>query len=308
MNVDLSIDLTKGVNLPNPTMNASGCVGTTAASLKRLAKFGAGALCTKSISLVPHLGNLGPVVAEVPGGILNCIGGTNPGSDEYVEEIRILLKEIDIPVIASVEASAGYEEAVKMASEIEVSVIEMNISCAHRAHGVIGKNPDLTEKVTRIAKENSKSIPLFMKLTPNVNDIAEVAKAAERGGADGIVAINSLGPGMVIDTETARPLLGGPGGKGGFTGPALRTIAVRCVADIARAVDIPIIGVGGISSGNDALELLMAGARAVQIGTALMYEGLGVFTKVNDEIATFMKRKSFKKLDEIVGLSLQYLG
>lgn len=307
MTVDLSIELCKDLKMPNPTMNASGCVGTTASSLERLARHGAGALCTKSISLSSHAGNLGPVVAEVPGGILNCIGGTNPGCPEYIDEIRLLLESVEVPVFASVEASEGYEEAVSKAAEINVAAIEMNISCAHRAHGVIGKDAKTTEDVTSIAKEHAGKIPVFMKLTPNVNDITPIAKAAERGGADGIVAINSLGPGMVIDTESGRPLLGGPGGRGGFTGPALRPIAVRCVADIARAVDIPVIGVGGISSGNDALEMIMVGARSVQIGTALMYQGYDIFTKVTSEISTFMMRKNFKKIEDMVGFSLDYL-
>lgn len=307
MRSDLSVDLLRGLRMPNPTMNASGCVGTTASSLERLARYGAGALCTKSISLGPHLGNPGPVIVEVPGGILNCVGGTNPGSTEYIDEIRQLLKKIRIPVFASVEASEGFEKAVSSAAEIGVAAIEMNISCAHRAHGVIGKDAILTERVTGIAKEHAGNVPVFMKLTPNVNDITPIAKATEKGGADGIVAINSLGPGMVIDTETGRPVLGGPGGKGGFTGPALKPIAVRCVADIARAVQLPIVGVGGISSGNDALEMIMAGAKAVQIGTSLMYQGHGIFAKVTNEIAAFMMRKSFRRIDEMVGLSLNYL-
>jgi dihydroorotate dehydrogenase (NAD+) catalytic subunit len=307
MSIDVSVHLLPGVKMPNPTMNASGCVGTTAATLMRLARHGAGALVTKSISLRANQGNPGPVIAEVTGGILNCIGGTNPGSEEYIEEIRHLKKEVNVPIVASVEASEGYEKAVSKAAAIGVEVLEMNISCAHRAHGVIGKDAITTEKATRISKEHADKIPVLMKLTPNVNDIAPIAKAAEDGGADGIVAINSVGPGMVIDIESGRPLLGGPGGRGGLTGPAVKPIAVRCVSEIARAVEIPVIGVGGISCGNDAIEMMMAGASAVQIGTALMYQGIDVFNSVTNEIAAFMKRKNYAKIRDIIGIALPHL-
>lgn len=308
MKTDVSVHLLKSVKMPNPTMNASGCVGTTAATLARLSRYGAGALVTKSISSRANQGNLGPVVAEVTGGILNCIGGTNPGSEEYIEEIRQLKKKVKIPIFASVEASEGYEEAVSKAAEIGVEVIEMNISCAHRAHGVIGKDATTTERATRIAKEHAEKSPVFMKLTPNVNDIAPIAKAAEDGGADGIVAINSLGPGMVIDIDSGRPLLGGPGGKGGFTGPALKPIAVRCVSEIARAVEIPVVGVGGISNGYDAVEMIMAGASAVQIGTAIMIQGIEVFKRITNEITAFMKRKNYSKIGDMVGIALTHLS
>ena len=291
-----------GVKLKNPTMLAAGILGCTAASMNWVSRSGAGAVVTKSFSLKPNKGYCNPTTVEVAGGIINAIGLSNPGVDVFIDELEKI--ESEIPTVASIYGSSGFEFA-QIASKIEdkVNLIELNISCPHAQKGCgasIGEDPNLTSEVVEAVK-NTVKIPVIVKLTPNVTDIVEIALTAENAGCDGLTLINSLGPGLKIDIETANPILSNK--FGGMSGPAIKPIALRCVYDVYEAVNIPIIGVGGIVDYKDAIEFLYAGAMCVQIGTAIMYKGPSIFKEINDGIQKFMSKKGYTNIDEMVGIA-----
>ncbi len=299
---DISTRLTK-VKLKNPTILAAGILGSTAASLKRIADSGAGAVTTKSIGPVRSKGNENPVIVEVPNGLINAIGLPSPNPEEAIEELRILLRRVKIPVIASIYGRTIQEfgEVSELVSSVKPAIIEVNISCPNiRDEKPFGIDPESSGRITEIVKD-STNIPVAVKLSPNVADIRAIARAVEDSGADIISAVNSLGPGMVIDIETANPILSNI--FGGVSGNVIKPISVRCVYEIYEEVEIPIIGIGGISSGKDAVEMLMAGASAVGIGTAIRSYGIGVFEKISNEIKTFMKSHNYSKLNDIIGIA-----
>ena len=292
-----------GIKLKNPTVLASGVLGTTGPSLRRIAEEGAGAVTTKSLGTVPREGHKNPTVVELgEGSILNAMGLPNPGVGNYFEELSEA-KKGGVPVIASVFGGTA-DEFAEVAAKIEEAgpdMIELNVSCPNVGKGTLfGKDPVSAAEVTKKVKAAVK-VPVTVKLTPNADRVVEVAKAVEEAGADAITAINSVGPGMAIDIETNLPILSNR--VGGLSGAAIRPIAVKHVFDIYENVKIPIIGLGGISNGQDAIEMLMAGASAVGIGTAVYYQGIDVFKKVSKEIEEFMTRKSFKSIKELVGLA-----
>jgi len=291
-----------GIKMENPTMLAAGILGSTASSLNWAAKSGAGAVVTKSFGLNPNKGYSNPTTVEVTGGVINAIGLSNPGVDNFEKE----LKKLDgtVPAVASIYG-ANPDEFSKIASQVQedVDAIELNVSCPHAMSGcgaAIGQDPTLTSTIVSAVKE-SVNIPIFVKLTPNVTDIVEVALSAEDAGANALTLINSLGPGMRIDIKTGKPILSNR--FGGMSGPAIKPVAIRCVYDVFDAVEIPVIGVGGIRNYEDVLEFIYAGASCVQIGTSIMYEGMEIFGKVNEGLESFMKEMGHKKLEEMVGIA-----
>lgn len=291
-----------GIKMKNPTMLAAGILGNTAASLNLAARSGAGAVVTKSFGLNPNKGYANPTTVEVTGGVINAIGLSNPGVDNFKVELEKLNKSV--PAIASLYG-ANPEEFSEIAARVEglVDALELNVSCPHAMGGcgsAIGQDPDLTAEIVRSVKKSVK-IPVFVKLTPNVTDIVEIARYAENAGADALTMINSLGPGMRIDIETGNPIL--KNRFGGLSGPAVKPIAVRCVFDVYDSVDIPIIGVGGIRDYKDVLEFLYAGASCVQIGTSIMYEGMDIFEKILNGLERFMDGRGYESVNEMVGIA-----
>jgi len=298
---DLSITLC-GMKLPNPTILASGIVGISRASLSLAAKGGAAAVTTKSISIESRKGHPAPIILTYPGGMINSVGYSNPGIDNVGDEFSDL-RSVGAPVIGSL--TGRDEDEYKMLAEktagLNFSALEVVLSCPHTpGYGTMAglSTPEKTETVTRLVKDRSK-VPVFVKLSPNVMGLVDLAKAAEAAGADGITAVNTAGPGMIIDIVSRKPILGGK--IGGISGQALRPIAVRCVYEIAQAVRIPIIGTGGVTTGQDALEMIMAGATAVGIGTGVYDRGITVFRQVCQEMQAFMDKENIKSLKEIRG-------
>jgi dihydroorotate dehydrogenase (NAD+) catalytic subunit len=295
-----------GLKLKNPTILASGFLGVSGKIMKRVAESGAGAVTTKSIGLETRIGHPNPSVIDFGFGIMNAIGLSNPGYKIFGDEIKIA-KESGVPVIASIFGN-NPEDFVTVAQGVEKyepDAIELNISCPNLKKGeilgeLIGKDPDLSYDVVKAVKENVK-LPVITKLTPNVNDIRVIAKAIERAGTDAISAINTLGPGMLINIHVGRPVLANK--FGGVSGPAIHPIAVKCVYDIYETVKVPIIGIGGISDGINAVEMMMAGASAIGIGSAIYYRGIDVFKKVSDEMIEFLDSHNYSNVKEIVGMA-----
>lgn len=293
-----------GVRLENPTVLASGILGVTASSLARVARAGAGAVTMKSIGLEPRSGHDNPTMVEVSGGYLNAMGLPTPGVDESLKEMtqyRVLSK---VPIIASFYG-ADAEGFAEVAGRLDgkADLLEANISCPNVGHEFghpFAASPESAAEVVKRVKKAAKT-PLLVKLSPNVPSIAEVARAVEKAGADGITAINTIGPGMVIDLKTRKPVLANR--AGGLSGPAAKPVMVRCVYDIYEAVKIPILAVGGVTTGEDAAEAIMAGARAVGIGTGIKYRGIGIFDFVKRELRAFMEKEGFKKLKYMVGVA-----
>ena len=294
-----------GLKLANPTMLAAGILGLTGSSLRSVVEAGAGAVVTKSVGLKPREGYPNPTVVQVECGLLNAVGLPNPGIHHFSEEIREA-KEAGVPIIVSVYgySSEEFAEVAKVATEAGADALELNVSCPHveETGAEIGSDPELVAEVVREVKKKVDK-PVFVKLTPNVANIAEIAKAAVEAGADAITAINTVRA-MAIEIETTRPLLANR--IGGLSGPAIKPIAVRCVYEVYREVDVPVIGCGGITSWRDAVEFMLAGASAVQIGTAIAFKGLGVFKSVTKGIDAYVKKKGFGSVKEIVGLSHRY--
>lgn len=291
-----------GITMKNPTMLAAGILGSTASSLNWAAKSGAGAVVTKSFGLNPNKGYSNPTTVEVTGGVINAIGLSNPGVENFQNELKKL--DGSVPAIASIYG-ANPEEFSKIASYIQedVDAVELNVSCPHAMSGcgaAIGQDPLLTSSIVCAVKE-SVNVPVFVKLTPNVTDIVEVAVSAEDAGADAITLINSLGPGMRIDIKTGKPILSNR--FGGLSGPAIKPVAIRCVYDVFDAVEIPLVGVGGIRNFEDVLEFIYAGANCVQIGTSIMYEGMDIFGKVVEGLEGFMGEMGYKHPKEMVGIA-----
>ena len=299
--VDISTQIAS-IQLKNPTILASGIMDEDAGSIQRVIECGAGAIVTKSIGLKPREGYPNPTLVELEHGILNAMGLPNPGIKNYMEEIK-KLKHSKTPIIGSIYG-ANANEFKELSHNMEkhgVDALELNLSCPHaKGYGLeIGFDPTIIKEITSKVKE-TVDVPVFVKLSPNVTDIVELAKAAEAAQADGIVAINSV-KAMKIDLEAKIPVLSNK--IGGYSGKAIKPIGVRCIYEIAGNVDIPVIGVGGVTTGKDAIEYLMAGASAVQIGTGIHYEGIDIFKKICNEIRNWMKNHDYKKLSELIGVA-----
>lgn len=301
--IDLSVNLCS-IPLANPTILASGILGTTKAFLKRVAENGAGAVTIKSISTEPREGHKNPTVITFEAGMLNAVGYSNPGVGAAAREFSNL-QDINAPVIASVIGmqKGDFVRVVEGLSGSQFSAIEIPLSCPHTpGFGLLAGQgtPEATFAITAEVRKVTR-LPIFVKLSPNIPEICTIAKAAEDAGANAITAVNSMGPGMIINIEAQRPVLSFK--VGGVTGDALRPIAVRCVYDLYKAIKIPIIGVGGISTGRHAIEMMMAGASAVGIGTGVYYRGIDVFKKMCDEMTQWMEENGIDNVNKIVGVA-----
>jgi len=280
---------------------ASGILGVAASTMIRAVHAGADAVVTKSLGSSPRKGHAGPVLTASHGGLLNAIGLTNPGIDAFEDEMK-LLNKAKIPVIMSVFGNTPKEIAhiVEKAVKMKPSAIELNLSCPHAEISQISHSPDLTYKYVKSAKEIA-DVPVFAKLTPNASDYVSVGKAAQEAGADAIVAINTV-RGMRIDIHQQQPILGNM--VGGLSGPSIFPIAVRCVYDLYKTLSIPIIGVGGVSSWEDAVEMHLAGARAIQIGTAVMND-IDVFSKIKNGVSRYIEESGLNSVDDIIGAGVK---
>ena len=303
---DLSITLC-GVRLPNPLILAGGILGTEAELLARVARAGAGAVTAKSCSLQPRAGHPNPTVLAWEHGLINAVGLANPGVEAEIEELlraKVLLRPLGAALIASIFADTVEHFAQVAASVVRAGpdLLEVNISCpnVHDEFGTsFSADPGAAADVTAAVKEAvAGATPVLVKLSPNVTDIGAIAHAVQAAGADGITAINTL-TGMVIDVHARRPVLANR--SGGLSGPAIRPLAVRCVYEIYRAVDLPIIGTGGVTSGRDAVEMILAGATAVGIGSAVYSEGPEVFCRIGAETAALMAELGAERVEELRG-------
>lgn len=289
-----------GVELKNPVMTASGTFGSGMeygefVDLNRL-----GAVVTKGVANVPWAGNPTPRVAEVCGGMLNAIGLQNPGIDVFAERDIPFLRQYDTRIVVNVcgRTTEDYLEVVERLGEEPVDLLEINISCPNVREGGIafGQDPKAVEAITRAVRERAKQ-PVIMKLSPNVTDIGEMARAAEAGGADGISLINTL-TGMKIDVNRRCFALANK--TGGMSGPAIRPIAVRMVYQAAHAVKLPVIGMGGIVTAEDALEFIMAGATAVSVGTANFFNPCAT-VEIVEGIEAYMQKNGITDIRELIG-------
>lgn len=294
-----------GLRMKNPVLLASGTCGYGPEYADLIDLNALGAITVKGILSEPWPGNNTPRLVETPGGLLNAIGLQNPGVDGFVREYLPFLRRFDLPVIVNIWGRT-VEEYAEVAARFDgvpgVHALELNISCPNiKAGGMeFGTDPATAARVIGLVRSRTR-LPLIPKLAPNVPNIALFARIAEENGANAISLINSV-PGMVIDVETRRPVLAN--GVGGVTGPAIHPIAVRLVWQAARAVKIPVIGMGGIASGRDALEFLIAGASAVAVGTATFLDP-GTALRVVAEIEAYLVRHGMADVRELVG-SLEF--
>ena len=290
-----------GVELKNPVMTASGTFGS-GAEYSEFYDLGAlGAVVTKGVANVPWPGNPTPRIAETRSGMLNAIGLQNPGIDVFVKRDIPFLKQYDTKIIVNVcgKSEEDYCEVVERLAEEPVDLLEINVSCPNVKEGGIafGQDPKALQHITEQVKKRAKQ-PVIMKLSPNVTDIAEMAKAVEAGGADAISLINTL-TGMKIDINRRKFVLANK--TGGVSGPAIHPIAVRMVYQAFHAVKVPIIGMGGIASAEDAIEMILAGASAISVGTA-NFHNPSVTMEIVDGIQDYMKQYGFTSVNEMVGL------
>ena len=289
-----------GTPLKNIMVLASGILGNSGDILKRVHKNGCGLVTMKSIGPAPRDGHKNPTVIDLGHGMINAVGLPSPGYLDMEAEWEALGSR-DFPVIASIYGGSvkEYRDVARYVSAKKPDFIEINISCPNsEKHGMIfGVSPQSSHEVVAAVKAVI-DVPLIAKLTPQAPDIAQIARSCEDAGADAICAVNTAGPGMVIDIESQKPVLAFK--KGGMSGPMIKPIAVRCVYDIFEAVGIPIIGLGGITTGEDAVEMVMAGAHLIGIGSAVKYRGIDVFAKVTAEMDAWLDAHD-TTLEEIRG-------
>ncbi|MED3563848.1 dihydroorotate dehydrogenase [Bacillus xiapuensis] len=295
-----------GLNLKNPIMPASGCFGFG----KEYSKFYdlslLGAIMIKATTVEPRFGNPTPRVAETTSGMLNAIGLQNPGLEKVVSEELSWLSQFDVPIIANVAGSVE-EDYVEVAKEISkapnVHALELNISCPNVKTGGIafGTIPEVAKQLTRKVKEVSE-VPVYVKLSPNVTNIVEMAKAVEDGGADGLTMINTL-VGMRLDLKTGKPILANR--TGGLSGPAVKPVAIRMIYEVSQAVNVPIIGMGGITSAEDVIEFYYAGASAVAVGTANFVDPF-VCPTIIEELPVLLDKLGFEHISECQGRSWKH--
>ena len=298
MNMKVNI---AGVEWKNPVTVASGTFGSGAEFAEFVDLNRLGAVTTKGVANIPWAGNPTPRVAETYGGMMNAVGLQNPGIELFCERDIPFLKQYDTKIIVNVcgKSTEDYCEVVERLVDEDVDMLEINISCPNVKEGGIafGQNAKAAEEITKAVKKYAKQ-PVIMKLSPNVTDIAEMAKAVEAGGADAISLINTL-TGMKIDINRRKFVLANK--TGGVSGPAIHPIAVRMVYQAFHAVKVPIIGMGGIASAEDAIEMILAGASAISVGTA-NFHNPSVTMEIVDGIQDYMKQYGFTSVNEMVGL------
>lgn len=298
----LAVEL-PGLSLKNPIMPASGCFGFGKEYAKLYDLSQLGAIMIKATTLETRLGNPTPRVAETPAGMLNAIGLQNPGLTKVMENELPWLEQYDVPIIANV-AGTLTEDYVAVAKAISqapnVHALELNISCPNVKQGGItfGTDPVVAEELTKAVKEVS-SVPVYVKLSPNVTNVNEIAKAVEAGGADGITMINTL-LGMRLDTKTGRPVIANV--TGGLSGPAIKPVALRMVYEVAKQISIPIIGMGGVSTIDDVIDFLSAGASAVAVGTANFVDPF-VCPNLIEQLPKKLDELGYETVSELVGRS-----
>ena len=297
--MNLSVNIA-GVEFKNPVTVASGTFGSGAEYKDFVDLNKLGAVTTKGVANVPWPGNPTPRIAETYGGMMNAVGLQNPGIDVFCGRDIPFLNEYDTKIIVNVcgKTEKDYLEVVERLADEKVDMLEINVSCPNVKEGGIafGQNPDALEKITKAVKQKAKQ-PVIMKLSPNVTDITEMAKAAQAGGADALSLINTL-TGMKIDINRRQFAVANK--TGGVSGPAIKPIAVRMVYQVAHAVNLPIIGMGGICNYEDAIEFMMAGATMVSVGTANFHNPY-VTMEIIDGMKQFMQEKGIEDINEIIG-------
>lgn len=297
--VELSVELA-GVKLKNPIVVASGTFGFGREYGQFYDLSELGGICAKGLTLHRREGNPPPRIAETPMGILNSVGLQNPGVDAFIAEELPELRKHDLAVIANISGNTPEEYGImcEKLSAAGVDMIEVNISCPNVKVGGLayGTKPELAAEVTKVAKEHA-TVPVMVKLSPNVTDITEIARAAADAGADALSLINTL-RGMRIDVNTRRPIL--KMNTGGLSGPAVLPVAVRMVWEVASAVNLPILGMGGVAKGEDAAQLMLVGASAVAVGTACFADPYAPI-KVRDELAEIACAQGLDKVSELTG-------
>ncbi|WHY88024.1 dihydroorotate dehydrogenase [Neobacillus novalis] len=298
----LNVEL-PGLNLKNPIMPASGCFGFGREYSQFYDLSVLGAIMIKATTVEPRFGNPTPRVAETDAGMLNAIGLQNPGLEKVIAKELPWLSQFDVPIIANVAGSLE-EDYVAVASEISkaanVHALELNISCPNVKTGGIafGTIPEVAKQLTRKVKEVSE-VPVYVKLSPNVTNIVEMAKAVEEGGADGLTMINTI-VGMRLDLKTGRPILANR--TGGLSGPAIKPVAIRMIYEVSQAVSLPIIGMGGVQSAEDVVEYFYAGASAVAVGTANFVDPF-VCPTIIEELPPILEKLGFEHISECKGRS-----
>lgn len=295
-----------GVAFPNPLVLPSGIAQEIPRDHDKFVRAGVGGITTKSLTIEPREGNPLPRVLKYEQGFLNSVGLRGPGIDKGKELIKAFIKESPVPVIVSVFATTvkDFERFAREFAPLNPALFELNLSCPNVEDDMgepLGMGPESSEATVAAVKKIMDKTPVLAKLTPNIPNIAEVAKACEAAGADGIVAINTVGPGMVIDIVRRKPVLGAR--RGGISGPAIRPIAVRCVYDIYEAVKIPIIGMGGVMNRQDTIEMMMAGATLVGVGSATYFKGVGVYEEIKTGLLEYMEKEKLANLKDIVGVA-----
>ncbi|MEK7622361.1 MAG: dihydroorotate dehydrogenase [Patescibacteria group bacterium] len=293
-----------GIEFENPLVMPSGILQEVAAHYLA-EKNGLGGITTKSMTMEPREGNPLPRVIKYESGILNSVGLRNPGIAKGVGEWEKFIKATRIPVLASVFA-VKVADFVHLATEVEKihpAMIELNLSCPNTVDELgqpLGMGVESTGAAVKAVRKALKpETKILAKLSPNVGNIGEVAKAAEAAGADAISAINTVGPGMVIDIKRKKPMLGNI--VGGVSGPGIRPVAVRCVWDIYNSVKLPILGMGGVETANDVVEMMLAGATLVGVGSAWYRHGFGIYNQIKTDLEIYMKENKINNLQELVG-------
>ncbi len=296
-----------GKQLKSPLFLASGILGQTKASLEDIATHGAGGLITKSLSLEPRKGHEGPILTETPAGFLNAVGYANPGIKEGLKEFSgWSRKEMLIVSIVGKDEKEFSQLAKNVqnaidSGELKCSAVEAVLSCPHTPGYGLMAGQQTAENALAITKaiKDALSLPLIVKISPGVPGEIEVSKAIEKAGAAAVDIGNTAGPGMVIDIEQRAPVLGF--GMGGLSGPALRPLTTRCIYSVYEEVGIPIMGTGGVTYGMDAVQLLMAGASVLGVGTATYYRGKEVFGKINEEMENWLEQHGHKSMKDVIG-------
>ncbi|NMB83805.1 dihydroorotate dehydrogenase [Candidatus Roizmanbacteria bacterium] len=300
--MDIPIDIF-GKKLKNPLFLPSGIINDIP-NHSMAVKAGVGSLVLKSITVDPREGNPIPRIAKYDSGFINSVGLRNPGLTEAKKQIKLFLEKTNTPVIISVFAvkADDFQRLVYEFSELCPLAIELNLSCPNVSDEfgeILANKADSSYKITKLAKKQAKNIPVISKLSPNTDNIGEIAKACEQAGADAVAAINTVSQGMIIDINKKRPVLGN--GKGGVSGTGIKPIAVAKVYEIYEAVKIPILGIGGISTWQDAVEMIMAGASLIGIGSAVYEKGWNVYKDILFGIKTYMEKTNISQIKNLIG-------
>ena len=292
-----------GKTLANPLFLPSGIINDIP-SHKIAVESGVGCLILKSITVEKREGNPIPRMAKYNSGFINSVGLRNPGLGEAKKQIKIFLQTHKTPVIISVFAvkAIDFQKLVSKVVELKPFAIELNLSCPNVTHEfgeIIASKVESAGKMTKLAKKEAGKIPIICKLSPNVDNIGEIAKACENAGADGIAAINTVSQGMIINIENKKPILGVK--KGGVSGYGIKPIAIAKVYEIYDAVKIPILGIGGISSWQDVVEMMMAGASIVGVGSAVYIHGYKIYKEILDGMKIYLKKEKIKNIKSLIG-------